>query len=265
MTDLAMGANTTLASASGDVVVTHAHDDAVDVNVTAFLVGADGKVRSDADMVFYNQPAGEGGCAGYHEPKRSGSSVEHRLSFDLGRLPQGVEKIVVSLTEDRGAGFAAVVGLAAVVTAGGDTTSVAPVPSFTTEKGVMVAEVYVRNGQHKVRAVWQGFSSGLHGLATAHGVDVEPPKAAPAPAPVAAAAPKAAPAPPPSTISFQKVTGQVDMKKGDKPVSMEKTAKITASVSWRSGTDYDVYALVMTKDGKQVDVAAFGAKGVPRS
>jgi len=71
-------------------------------------------------------------------------------------------------------------------------------------------------------------------------------------------APAAAPA-----ISFQKVTGTIDLKKGDKPVMMEKTKLITASVRWRSGTDYDVYALVWTKDGMQVDVATFGAKGVP--
>lgn len=44
---------------------------------------------------------------------------------------------------------------------------------------------------------------------------------------------------------------------------MEKTPLITASVSWRSGTDYDVYALVWTTDGRQTDVAMFDAKGVP--
>lgn len=175
MTDLAMGANTALASPSGDVVVSHQNDAAIDVNVTAFLVGADGKVRSDADMVFYNQPEGEGGSARYHAPATAGSRVEHRLSFDLSRLPAGVEKIVVSATEDRAGGFSAVGGLTAAVESGGASTALTPVPSFSTEKGIMIAEVYVRSGQNKVRAVWQGFSSGLHGLATAHGVDVEAP------------------------------------------------------------------------------------------
>lgn len=253
-----MGANTTLASPTGDVVVTHRHDEAVDVNLTSFLVGADGKVRSDADMVFYNQPQDQDGVARYHAPTTVGDQVEHRLSFDLARLPAGVEKIVVSVTEDRAGGFSSVQGLAASVVTGGVTTRFSPVPAFSTEKGLVVAEVYVRGGQHKVRAVWQGFASGLHGLATDHGVDVEAPEetpAAPAPPPAAPSAP--------SPISFTKVTGKVEMKKGDKPVSMEKTAKITASVSWRSGTDYDVYALVMTRDGRQVDVAAFGADGVP--
>jgi tellurite resistance protein TerA len=178
----------------------------------------------------------------------------HRLSFDLGRVPASVEKIVVALTEDAGGGFAAVSGLSAEVRAGaGAPIALTPVPEFATEKGIMVAEVYLRGGQSKVRAIWQGFASGLAGLATAHGVDVEEPAAPAAPAPP----------PPPPAISFQKVTGQVDLKKGDKPVMMQKTKLVTASVRWRSGTDYDVYALVWTKDGTQVDVATFGAEGVP--
>ncbi len=241
-----MGANSSLAAPQGDVVVTHAGGAGVDVNLTAFLVGPDGKVRSDADMVFFNQPEGEGGCATWRAPLSGGNEL--RLSFDLAKLPASIEKVVVALTEDKGPGFAQVPGLAARVESGGQVVTLAPVPDFPTEKGLMVAEVYVRGGANKVRAVWQGFASGLAGLATAHGVEVDD-----------------APAPPPPVpaVSFQKVTGAVSLKKGDKPVMMEKTPLITASVTWRSGTDYDVYALVMTKDGTQVDVATFGAKGTP--
>lgn len=258
MTQLSMGANTALPASSGEVVIRHRDDAAIDVNLTAFLVAGDGRVRSDADMVFFNQPSAENGSARYHEPATQGGEVVHRLSFDLARLPAGVEKVVVALTQDRGGGFAVVGGLTAEVRCGNQAIALAPVPAFTTEQGIMVAEVYVRGGQHKVRANWQGFASGLAGLATAHGVDVEQPAAAPPPPPAATTKP----APAEAAISFKKVSGQVDLKKGDRPVLMEKTPLITASVSWRSGTDYDVYALVMTKDGRQVDVATFGAKGV---
>ncbi|MEA2234654.1 MAG: hypothetical protein QOD83_4470 [Solirubrobacteraceae bacterium] len=261
--DLAMGANTTLPAPAGEVTVRHRADSAVDVNLTAFLVGADNKVRGDADMVFFNQPQAEGASARYEQPATSGGVVTHRLAFDLARLPTGVEKIVVTLTEDAGRGFAAVADLVGTVVVGGqEHVRLFPAPEFKTEKGIVVAEVYVRGGANKVRAVWQGYSSGLHGLATAHGVDVEAPApSAPAPTspPPAAAAPAAAP-----KVDFKKVSGNINLRKGDAPVIMEKTAKITASVSWRSGTDYDVYALVMTKDGTQVDVATFGAKGVKK-
>src|SRR5262245_39759809 len=115
MPDLAMGANTALASGRGEVVIKHAQDAGVDVNLTAFLVGGDGKVRSDSDMVFFNQPSGEGGSATYHPPSVSGGTVEHRLGFDLAKLPSGVEKIVVALTEDGGPGFAKVRSMQAEV------------------------------------------------------------------------------------------------------------------------------------------------------
>lgn len=269
MTALGMGANTTLPASGGDVVIRHCDSGGIDVNLTAFLVASSGNVRSDADMVFFNQPEGENASARYHAPVKQGGDVVHRLSFDLARLPGSVEKIVVALTEDAGGGFAAVSGLAAEVTTRAGSIALSPVPSFTSEKGIMVAEVYVRNGQQKVRANWQGFSSGLAGLATAHGVDIEEPAPAaappPPPPPLAPATSQPAATPPPPaapTISFQKVSGQVNLKKGDKPVIMEKTALITASVTWKSGTDYDVYALVMTRDGQQVDVAMFGAAGV---
>jgi tellurite resistance protein TerA len=229
------------------VVISHALDSALDVNLTAFLVGADGRVRSDADMIFYNQPEAEGGCARYHAPSTAGTTVEHRLSFDLARLPNGIEKIVVTLTEDQGPGFAAIRDLIART---GD-IRLSPVPTFSGEKGLMVAEVYVRGGQDKVRSIWQGFSSGLDGLATAHGVEVDE---------------EPEPKPEPPAISLGKASGTLSLKKGDKPVVIEKTPLITASISWMSGTDFDVYALVMTHDGKQIDVATFGADGVtPRT
>ena len=242
MPELPMGANTSLGSRHGDVVISHALDPALDVNLTAFLVGADGRVRSDADMIFFNQPEAEGGCARYHAPRLAGTTVEHRLSFDLARLPNGIEKIVVALTEDQGPGFAAIRDLIAHT---GD-VQLSPVPTFSDEKGLMVAEVYVRGGQDKVRSIWQGFSSGLHGLATAHGVEVDE-----------------EPTPEPPVITLEKASGTLSLKKGDKPVVIEKTPLITASISWMSDTDFDVYALVMTRDGKQIDVATFGADGVP--
>ena len=56
MPELPMGANTALGSRHGDVVISHALDPALDVNLTAFLVGADGRVRSDADMLVGEMP-----------------------------------------------------------------------------------------------------------------------------------------------------------------------------------------------------------------
>ncbi len=55
----------------------------------------------------------------------------------------------------------------------------------------------------------------------------------------------------------------VNMRKGDAPISMRKTATITATASWSSNTDYDLYALVVHRTGVVVHVANFGAQGEP--
>jgi hypothetical protein len=68
MPELPMGANAPLRSRHGDVVISHALD-----------VGPDGRVRSDADMVFYNQPEGENACARYHAPAVAGPINEFKF------------------------------------------------------------------------------------------------------------------------------------------------------------------------------------------
>lgn len=55
----------------------------------------------------------------------------------------------------------------------------------------------------------------------------------------------------------------VNMRKGDAPISMSKTATITATATWSSSTDYDLYALVVGRDGNVHHVANFGAKNIP--
>ncbi len=55
----------------------------------------------------------------------------------------------------------------------------------------------------------------------------------------------------------------VNMRKGDAPVSMRKTATITATTSWSSNTDYDLYALIVMRDGSVLHIANFGAQGTP--
>ncbi len=81
---------------------------------------------------------------------------------------------------------------------------------------------------------------------------------APAPAPPAPAAP-ATEAP---KVDLGKKTGRISLEKGQR-VSIEKTQEILATVSWKSGTDYDVYALVLFKDGHVETVSTFGTKDDP--
>ncbi|MFZ4856761.1 MAG: TerD family protein [Desulfuromonadaceae bacterium] len=254
------GGNITIGSYSGTVVVTHDSDSSLSVNLTAFLLTDAGKVLGDSGIVYYNQPTGPGGAATFSAPLESGGVKTHRIDFDLKKSPAGITKLAVTLTEDNRCSFAAVKNLKAEVRSGNDVVHLPP-GVFTVENGIIVLELYVRNEQPKVRAVWQGYASGLDGLCSHFGVDVEDDSAQsshpPAPGPYSSTSPP----PPlePGKINLQKVSGKVQLSKGSKPVLIKKTPEITASVSWSSGTDYDVYALVYTQDNRQIDVATFGA------
>ena len=61
------------------------------------------------------------------------------------------------------------------------------------------------------------------------------------------------------SIDLGKKTGAISLRKGER-VSITKGGTITATVSWPSSTDYDLYALVLTTEGSEVHVATFGTK-----
>lgn len=189
----------------------------------------------------------------------------------MSKVPVGITKMAITLTEDRGIGFSHVKNLQAEIRTGDEVLYLTPV-SFTNEKGIVVVELYIRNSETKARSIWRGFDSGLEGLCKLYGVEVEPDeqdvstppqmvseKQINEPAPMNTAAKEKVSAP----ISLEKVQGKISLDKGHKPIIIDKTPEITATVSWESGTDYDIYALIYTKSGKQIDVAMFGAKGVP--
>ncbi|GAL03059.1 tellurium resistance protein putative [Photobacterium aphoticum] len=261
--ELQKGGNCALAASQGTIYIKHSASSQVDVNLTAFLLDETGKVLGDEGMVFFNQPADPQHIARFTAPKTSADQTVHQLDFSLRPASQPIAKIAITLTEDKGTGFAGL-DLSAEVHCNGTVTVLTP-QSFTTEKGIIVAEVYLRNGQCKLRSVWQGFATGLAGLCGMYGIEVEAEpetELAPSPTPAPTSVPISKPTPAPS-VNLQKVSGKVDLTKGQKAVLIEKTPEITASISWNSGTDYDVYALVLLNDGTQVDVATFGAEGVP--
>ncbi|MEF3117135.1 TerD family protein [Streptomyces chrestomyceticus] len=170
-----------------------------DVDASALLLTAAGKVRDDADFVFYNQPAHASGAV-RHEGKRSaGDTAADSLSVDLARLEPAVERVVLAASADGGA-FGQVAGLHIRVLDAGSGAELARFDSqdATAETAFVLGELYRRQGAWKFRAVGQGYATGLAGLATDFGISVEeePPAPAAAPAPPAAVPPAAPTAPP---------------------------------------------------------------------
>ncbi|MFG2801883.1 TerD family protein [Streptomyces pseudovenezuelae] len=158
----------------------------VRLDVSGLLLTADGKVRSDDDFIFYNQPSGPGVTY-----RSGGGAAPDAITVDTSAVPPGIEKIVVTASPDAaGQTFQGIEPTATIRNA--DDNSVLATftpPQLGTETALVIVEVYLRNGAWKARAVGQGYANGLAGIATDFGVTVEEPAAAPAPAPVAAPAP----------------------------------------------------------------------------
>ncbi|MBC9711910.1 TerD family protein [Streptomyces sp. TRM66268-LWL] len=169
----------------------------VRLDVSGLLLTADGKVRSDDDFIFFNQPSGPGVTY-----QSGGGTAPDKVTVDTTAVPPGIEKIVVTASPDAaGQTFQGIEPTATIRNADdGSVIATFTPPQLGSETALVVVEIYLRNGAWKARAVGQGYANGLAGIATDFGVSVDDqpaPAAAPAaPAPVAPAAPPAAPAAP---------------------------------------------------------------------
>nr|WP_237419428.1 restriction endonuclease [Kitasatospora sp. SID7827] len=136
-------------------------------DLTLLLLDADGRVRRDEDFVFYHQPSAERGAVTLDPAGRS-------ATVRTGRLPDSVRRVAVSVNLDAdGDGTCADLVDPAVELSSGDGRWVFRPPADPAVSAMLVAEVYRHPADGwKLRAVGQGWSDGLAGLARAHGVDV---------------------------------------------------------------------------------------------
>ncbi|KMJ49153.1 stress protein [Rhodococcoides fascians] len=208
----------------GDVVVSIAL--AVPADLSALLVTDAGKVRTDADFVFFNQPTGPGVRL---EPGQGGPA---RLAVSLGAVPSDIEQIRAVITlDDASSNFGrSAPPVARVSDTAGNVLYEYTIDGLSSESIVIALEIYRRQGSWKVRAVGQGYAGGFAALVTDHGVSVDD---APAPAPTpppapptppAPAAPPAPPAAPPAPVRSE--APEVSLTKS-KPVSLSKGQKVT--------------------------------------
>ena len=185
----------------GPVTVTV--DVATAADLSALMVTDTGKVRSDADFIFFNQPVGPGVQCLAPEAGQG-----WRIVIDPSAVPATIEQIRTVITLENGRFGDIAAPVARVSDAGGNALADFTITGLQTESIVIALEIYRRGTDWKVRAVGQGYAGGFAALVTDHGVSVddEPAPAAPPPpaAPVAAAypPPSAAAYPPPSAPAY---------------------------------------------------------------
>ncbi|MEU6670953.1 TerD family protein [Streptomyces sp. NPDC046727] len=263
-----------------------------DADASALLLAA-GKVRSDGDFVFYNQPAHPSGAVRHEGKRTAGGRVTDTLLADLARVEGAVERIVLAASADGGT-FGQVPDLYIEVTdaVSGQVVARFDSPGATVETAFVLGEFYRRQGNWKFRAVGQGYSSGLEGLATDFGISVDEPQRAAPPTPTTVTAPPppatapastpprpaAAPAPPPAAPSAPAAQpvrlSKVTLTKAAPSVSLAKqggtSGAMRVNLNWqmrkqfpgwgsrRGDLDLDLCALYELADGRKGVVQALG-------
>jgi stress response protein SCP2 len=180
MYDMVKGGNVGLAALSehaGAVIVSlgwSSADGDGDADVSVLLLNGDGKVRDDGDFYFYNNPAAPDGSVQLLGKTPTESGNEDRISLDLTAAATDVERIVLAASRYGGARFGDVDDLRLTLAdRNGDGLLRFTIEDAGAISAVIFGELYRRDGGWKFRAVGQGYDSGLAGLATDFGIDVD--------------------------------------------------------------------------------------------
>ncbi|MGN5239290.1 TerD family protein [Rhodococcus sp. SJ-3] len=143
--------------------------DEFDVDVVAFLLDGNERVDTDVDFVFYNNPAYDDGVV---ELTIDGSS-EQSVRVDLASIPAECERIAIAAAIDGDRTFGDLGAISISVDSESGTAATAVLDAGTTERTMVLAEIYRRSGKWRLRAVGQGYDDDLAALAVRYGVEVE--------------------------------------------------------------------------------------------
>ena len=152
-----------------------------DLDASAFMLNAAGKVRSDADFIFYNQPKSVEGAVQHSGDNRTGAGDgdDESIIVDLSLVPADVEKIAVCVTihaaEERRQNFGMLSSAYIRCIDAGSNAEVAKYDlseDASVETAMIFGEIYRNNGDWKFKAIGQGFQGGLGPLAKNFGVIV---------------------------------------------------------------------------------------------
>jgi tellurite resistance protein TerA len=258
--ELERGANAVVDAAEVTVRISYAVPAGVEADASAYLLGENGKVRGDHDMVFYNQVAGADGAVRFSPQPGAGG----QFAVSLLGLPKEVARIVFCVTVDQaGASGRTLASLASprieVADASGSlAASYGPDLNGANEAAMTFGELYRRGGDWKFRAVGQGFNGGLGPLARSFGIDAK----------------DEAPPPPSVTPEARRPISlsKVNLEKRGQAISLEKRGstfgEIVVNLNWSRGKrgffgggsaiDLDLGCLLELADGQKGVVQALG-------
>ncbi|PHM73242.1 TerD family protein [Xenorhabdus kozodoii] len=233
------------------------------VDVSAFRLYADGKVKGDPDMVFYGQPVNDDNTL-----RLTGGNMNTSFCVNLPALGQDVQKVAFTATCDGHQTIANLRHLSIQVELNNRVILQGNVEvQGRPETALILGELYRRNGEWKFRFIAQGFNGGLKPLAEHFGVNIIDDAPTATPAPVSAT-------PAPHTVNLSKVS----LTKEKPTISLSKRdnyGEIRINLNWgqtssaskgilqgmfgaNKNVDLDLGAFVRLQDGDKDAIQALG-------
>ncbi|NLI21468.1 MAG: TerD family protein [Clostridiales bacterium] len=157
-----------------------------DLDASAFLLGANGKVRKDSDFIFYgNLKSDEGSVRHTGDSLAGGGGGDDEvLIIDFEKIPADVQKVAITVTiydasvrrQNFGQVSNAYVRVARMADAndmvGSEVLKFDLMEEFSIETALVVCEIYRNAGEWKFNAVGSGYQGGLEALCRNFGVNV---------------------------------------------------------------------------------------------
>ncbi|MFD6322885.1 VWA domain-containing protein [Streptomyces sp. NPDC058442] len=244
-----------------------------DIDASALLLTAAGRVRNDGDFVFYNQQRHASNAVIHRGKRNAVGAATDTVEVDLRLLEPAVERVALCASSDGGT-FGQVPGLVLRLIDAGLGTEIARFDMVAgTETAFIGGELYRRQGKWKFRAVGQGYASGLAGLATDFGITVDDASpTAPAAVPPVVASPVTPavsapgyPAPTPSVPAAPPAAPRLTKGEEQLPVDMRKRLSLRkeqVAVSLRKHGAAEVTARVVLVLDASGSMAPQYSKGV---
>jgi len=152
-----------------------------DLDASAFMCNAGGKVRDDSDFIYYNHLKSQDGSIEHTGDNKTGAGEgdDEAIKMELDKIPAEVQKVVICVTIHEAASRKQNFGMVSnafvrVVNQDGgkelarfDLSEEASI-----ETAMIFAEVYRNGTEWKFKAIGQGFNDGLGPLARSMGVNI---------------------------------------------------------------------------------------------
>lgn len=157
-----------------------------DLDAAAFVLGANGKVRTDEDFIFYNNLESKDGSVRHTGDNLTGEGEgdDEVLIIDFTKVPADVSKIAITVTiheaQARGQNFGQVSNAYVRVArmagpedmVGSEVLKFDLMEEFSIETALVVCEIYRNGADWKFNAVGAGYQGGLEALCRSYGVNV---------------------------------------------------------------------------------------------